>query len=648
MDDIIFALDVGTRSIKGVVGLMEDGFFRVIAADVREHGSRAMFDGQIHDIGEVARGVSAVKSKLEENSGRALESVYIAAAGRALKTIKTGASRRIPQDCVIDGQLLRSIEIEALLNARDAAEAENAANNDVFDLVGYSPAGMYLDGYPMTTLQGHRGSEIRIEYLTTFLPRSVVESLYMVMRQAGLVVAGITLEPIAALGALVSGENRRLNLALADIGAGTSDIAITSNGSVFSYSMVPFAGDKVTEIICDRYLTDFNTGESIKRQLYDNTDYINYFDIFNKKNAVSYADICETVFPVVDEIVKRISDAILSANRKPPSAVIVVGGGCRLPEFEARLAGALGIHRDRVAVQDRASVIGLKCDFDALDGPDSVTAFGIAIYGSGTGGGQAGPTAVSLNNKPVRLSSLRNHTVSEVLISGAYTLLQPTENPGKPLSFYVNGEKRTVCGQSGRPTAILVNGSEASLDASVQIGDKITVTEAAEGRDAQVFISDFIQEAEAGSVTYEGVKYFLTPRAALNGEDCPIGAEVKEGDRIDFTARTTLKMFTDEYAPYETGTDYYVNGVPADMEYVLHSGDEITIRRVADKFEINGEIIEIEPKTNELLLLDALDRIRIDGADRQGWLALQINGAHAKLTDRIFAGDKLGIKWEND
>lgn len=83
--------------------------------------------------------------------------------------------------------------------------------------------------------------------VATFLPSEVVDSLYAVMQKAGLEVASMTLEPIAALNAAIPADLRLLNLALVDIGAGTSDIAVCRDGSVVGYTMATVAGDEITE-----------------------------------------------------------------------------------------------------------------------------------------------------------------------------------------------------------------------------------------------------------------------------------------------------------------------------------------------------------------------------------------------------------------
>ena len=67
---LIFGLDIGTRSIVGTVGYLNGGKFHVLAQRSKEHETRAMLDGQIHDIGKVGETISQVKEQLEEDLGR--------------------------------------------------------------------------------------------------------------------------------------------------------------------------------------------------------------------------------------------------------------------------------------------------------------------------------------------------------------------------------------------------------------------------------------------------------------------------------------------------------------------------------------------------------------------------------------------------
>ena len=83
---VIFALDIGTRSVTGVVGEIENGMLRVLGVETQEHAERAVVDGQIEDIEQTARVARLVKQRLEQRLGFTLSEVYVAAAGRVLKT----------------------------------------------------------------------------------------------------------------------------------------------------------------------------------------------------------------------------------------------------------------------------------------------------------------------------------------------------------------------------------------------------------------------------------------------------------------------------------------------------------------------------------------------------------------------------------
>lgn len=110
--DIIFALDIGTRSIIGTVGVVKDKKFNVICEKYIEHEERAMIDGQIHDINLVANSVKAVKKAIEDEININLKEAAIAAAGRFLRTTDTKVEIEIDDDKEIDREVIRSLSLQ--------------------------------------------------------------------------------------------------------------------------------------------------------------------------------------------------------------------------------------------------------------------------------------------------------------------------------------------------------------------------------------------------------------------------------------------------------------------------------------------------------------------------------------------------------
>ena len=117
--DLVFALDIGTRSIIGVAGRVVGERLQVLAVEKEEHGRRAMLDGQIEDIDQVARVARTVTDRLEQRLGCTLKRVCVAAAGRALRTEKGHFSMELPQVSRIESDLISQLESGAVSDAED-------------------------------------------------------------------------------------------------------------------------------------------------------------------------------------------------------------------------------------------------------------------------------------------------------------------------------------------------------------------------------------------------------------------------------------------------------------------------------------------------------------------------------------------------
>ena len=263
-DNLVFGLDIGTRSIVGTVGYLIKDKFHVIGQTVKEHETRAMLDGQIHDIQKVGSTIKAVKEELEKKLDVTLSDVCIAAAGRVLRTVTTKSEIKFEAEKEIDAEDIYNL----LMNGVEQAYTEFAAKNDSdikFYCVGYTPMRYYMNDYQIGNLEGHKASKISCDFIATFLPDDVVDGLNKAVAIAGLSVINMTLEPIAAIQVAIPEKFRMLNLALVDVGAGTSDISITSDGTIVAYGMIPTAGDALTEIVVQNCLVEFETAEAIKR-----------------------------------------------------------------------------------------------------------------------------------------------------------------------------------------------------------------------------------------------------------------------------------------------------------------------------------------------------------------------------------------------
>lgn len=684
--DLIFALDIGTRSIIGTIGVVKDKRFNVICEEYMEHQERAMIDGQIHDINLVATAVNSVKKAIEEKINMRLEEVAIAAAGRFLRTTEVMAEIKVDEDKEIDREIIRSLELTAV---KRAEEEINEQTEGKLYCVGYSVKNYYLNGYVISNLLSQRGESISAEVIATFLPRSVVDSLYSVMDKVGLNVASLTLEPIAAMEAAVPKKLRLLNIALVDVGAGTSDIAISSNDSISAYGMVPMAGDEVTEAIVQNYLVDFNTAEVIKREV-SKGEVARYIDILGIEGEVSPEEVIKIISPVVNKIADEIGKKTIELNGgKSPNAVFLVGGGAHTPNFKEVLAEKLNLPTQRIAIKGRDAAIECS-DYDEKMGSAGVTVLGIALSAIKKSGNDF--IDVTLNKEIVSLFNAYKHTVMDVMLQGGINHKVLIGRNGRNIRFNLNGIKRVAFGSLAQGAEILVNGKKATIDTEVKEGDKIEVIFAKDGKDASPKVIDYMKNINSISFYLNDVIENLNPVAFINKERVELEDYIKEGDEVEIVFPSTIGDYIKYFHKEYDNCLYYLKDKNIDKAYEVKEGDRIYIRAkekinnnieedffyendsnisksiAVDNFKEKEIMVDEEnnlKKTNEIqvnvneelvilrgkqkyIFVDVFNHIKFDLSMPKGSLVLTLNDQRAGYYDELRDGDTIKIFWEKD
>ena len=520
LQDVIFALDIGTRSIVGVLGREEDGRLRVLDIEKESHGRRAMLDGQIEDIGQVALVARQVINRLEERQRVKLKKVCVAAAGRALKSARASFTIEFSESRLADDEIINQLEAGAV-SAAEGVVSEGGEG--AFYMVGYTASQYRLDGYPMSTLYGHHGRVLEADVVATFLPREVVDSLYAVVSRLGLEVASLTLEPIASLNAAIPVDIRLLNLVLVDIGAGTSDIAICRDGSVTGYTMATVAGDEVTELLMKKLLIDFKTGEELKMGI-GGSEPLKYNDILGLPHECTSEELVEMIEPAVQRLAEEIAARVLELNGAAPSAVFLAGGGSKLHGLRQAVSKALGMDEARVAVAGNHFEKNAFSDSFELNDPEYSTPLGIAI--SAALGMINDSYVVTLNGLPAKLFRSGTLNVRDILLMNGSGYGDMMGRTGANLAYTLNGERQFVRGTPGTPPVIELNGAAAELSAVVHAGDSLRFIPAKAGGNAARTLGEALGKQFTGGVTVNGAPQALSYRLCtgdmvVTGTDLP-------------------------------------------------------------------------------------------------------------------------------
>ena len=514
--DLIFALDIGTRSVVGVVGKPVGDRLEVLDVEMAEHGKRAMLDGQIDDIRQVSTLARTVTERLESRLGVRLERVCVAAAGRALRTQTGSFSLELPGEQPIDAEQISRLEAGAVSVAEEALQKDGDSRRQMF-LVGYTVVQYRLDNYPLANLQYHSGRKAEADVVATFLPEEVVESLYAAMRTAGLQVASMTLEPIAAMNATIPAELRLLNLAMVDIGAGTTDIALCREGSVTGYTMATVAGDEVTEAIMRAYLVDFKTAEQIKRSLGTGEEQIRCRNILGQETRVAAEDVAQVIQAPMDRLADAIAQQILDVNGVLPSAVFLAGGGSKLSGLRERVAEKLEIDENRVAIAGNNFAMSVFSDTMELEKPEYATPLGIAIS---AGLGLLNDSyIVILNGHPAKLFRNGVLTLRDILLMNGYSYGDMVGKTGKSLNLTLDGRHVVLRGEPAVPAVLRINGQDVSLTTVVHAGDQIQFIPARHGASARQTLGELLGPDFNG-------------QALVNNIQVPLGTPLNQGDVV--------------------------------------------------------------------------------------------------------------------
>lgn len=540
MSSTLFALDIGTRSVVGIILEQRNETFHVVDILMEEHKDRAMMDGQIHNVLKVAEVIQSIKEKLEAKHGP-LEKVSVAAAGRALKTEQAEIKMNIKNRPIFSEEDVSRLELSAVQQAQNAlVQPDNGNQSSHYYCVGYSVLYYKLDGEEIGSLVDQQGEEASIEVIATFLPRVVVESLISALKRANLEMEALTLEPIAAINVLIPTSMRRLNVALVDIGAGTSDIAITDFGTVVAYGMVPYAGDEITEALSDHYLLDFPLAEKAKRAINTN-EYIQVQDILGFEQDIPKEEVIEALKPTITELASEISKEILRLNNnRSPKAVMLVGGGSLTPTITTSLEQALNLPANRVAVRGIDAIQDLTKEEHIPITPELVTPIGIAIAAKKS---PIQYMSVKVNGQVVRLFELKEMTVGDALLAANISTRKLYGKPGAALSIQLNNQTLHIPGEHGQAALIMVNGMEANTKTIIKNKDTIELLEGKDGNPGVATVRDLLDEASVQTVTFQGVMYIVEPKIYINGASSTIDTPLKERDKVTVETVQTVEQF---------------------------------------------------------------------------------------------------------
>ncbi len=269
-DDCIVALDIGTEYVKALLAKIDDDKLKIVGMGRAHQELSDMYSGAIADISGVVRNCEQALIQAEDQAGIQAKKVVIGIAGELVKGITNTIRYRRPQsDRPLDSAEMEFIIEKVQERAQKKAQKQIAletGNDDVeIKLVNSALVSIHIDGYKVNNPIGFQGHDVAVQIYTAFAPMVHIGALERVAEELSLELLAVAAEPFAVSRSVLGNDaNSNFTAILADVGGGTTDIAVVNDGGVEGTRMFGIGGRSFTRTIASELDISYNAAEKLK------------------------------------------------------------------------------------------------------------------------------------------------------------------------------------------------------------------------------------------------------------------------------------------------------------------------------------------------------------------------------------------------
>ncbi|MBM7095859.1 MULTISPECIES: cell division protein FtsA [Alteribacter] len=352
--DTYVTLDIGTSTVRVIIGEIANGTLNIIG--VGEAESEGIRKGSIVDIDETVRSIRAAVEKAERMVGLKVENIIVGVSGNHVQL----------QPChgvVAVSSEDREIGDEDIIRVIDAAQVVSIPPER--EIVNVHPKQFIVDGLDeINDPRGMIGVRLEMEGTIITASRTMLHNLLRCVEKAGLNIADIALQPLAAGSFALLKDERSLGCALVDIGGGSITVSVFKNNVLQGTTVLPFGGDHVTNDISVCLRTSTAEAEKVKREYgcayIDLASEDEVFEVSeigsDELQEYSQADLAEIIEPRMAEMLGLVHREVQKLGFRDVSGGYVLTGGC------VKMPGLLELAREilqknvRVAIPDYIGV----------------------------------------------------------------------------------------------------------------------------------------------------------------------------------------------------------------------------------------------------------------------------------------------------
>jgi len=369
----ITSIDVGTTKVCTIIADADEaGSIRVAGVGVTP--SMGLHKGLVVNINDARESIRESVKKAEQASGYKVDSAYVGVTGRHVSSLNNRGVVAITRN----DRLVRPDDLKRVMSCARSVKVPTDRK-----LLHVIPRGYAIDGQVgVKNPIGMHGFRLDVEAHIITAATTSIQNLVKCIRSIGVDIDDLILEPLASSEAILSEDEKQVGVILADMGGGTTDIAVFREGSIWHTSILPVAGYQITRDVSIGLGLPFDVAEEMKKR------YGSAMPIYESKSetvsslsedghGVSFQDLCDIIRARVEEIIRLILLELPRAEYEAlvPAGLVLTGGGANLSGIEALGRDILQLP---VRVGVASNIYGIT---DSLQDPAYSTGVGLLLWG---------------------------------------------------------------------------------------------------------------------------------------------------------------------------------------------------------------------------------------------------------------------------
>lgn len=332
--DYIVGLDIGTEYVKALIAKIEGDSIEIVGVGKAHQELSDMHSGAIADIAGVVRNCEDALSQAEEEASLQAKRCVIGIAGELVKGVTNTIRYRRPQpDRPLDEAemefIIEKVQDRAASKAQKQIALETGNDDVEVKLVNSALVSIHIDGYKVSNPIGFQGKDVAVQIYTAFAPMVHIGALERVADELALELVAVAAEPFAVSRSVLGTDaTSSFTAVLADVGGGTTDIAVVNDGGVEGTKMFGIGGRSFTNTIA----SEMNIGYEAAEKLKVNIDHEQVKESVKK-------DVSQAVDKTLDVWLAGVELALSEFDSVDhlPNRILLCGGGASLKQLMTAL-----------------------------------------------------------------------------------------------------------------------------------------------------------------------------------------------------------------------------------------------------------------------------------------------------------------------